>query len=83
MRYTCVMGLDYKYQRGKMSVIQTESFLTVIVFNEAIILTLPHLVLGWFPCAQVTSHLKCIRLVYVRSSLPCVNIGVRIELTLM
>jgi len=30
----------------------------------------------------VTSHLKCIRLVSVRSSLPCINTGVRIELTL-
>ena len=26
-------------------------------------------------------HLECIRLVSVRSSLPCINIGVRIELT--
>jgi len=26
-------------------------------------------------------HLKCIRLASVRSSLPCINIGVRIELT--
>ena len=32
-------------------------------------------------CVQVTSHLKCIRLVSVRSSLPRLNIGVRIELT--
>jgi len=34
--------------------------------------------LGWFPCVQVNPHLKCI---YVRSSLPCTNIGMRIELT--
>ena len=27
------------------------------------------------------SHLKCLRLVSVCSSLPCINIGVRIELT--
>ena len=33
----------------------------------------------WFQCVQVTSHFKCIMLVSVRSSLPC--IGVRIELT--
>jgi len=26
-------------------------------------------------------HLKCIRLVSVRSTLPCINTGVRIELT--
>ena len=39
-------------------------------------------VLGWFPCVQVISHLKCVRLVSERSSLPCINIGERIELTL-
>jgi len=33
-------------------------------------------------CVQVASHLKSIRLVSVSSSLPCINIGVRIELTL-
>jgi len=38
-------------------------------------------VLGWFLCAQVTSHLKCIRLVAVCSSPPYINIGVRIEQT--
>ena len=27
-------------------------------------------------------HLKCIRLLSVRSSRPCINIGVRIELTI-
>jgi len=35
----------------------------------------------WFPCVQVTSHLKRIRLVSLRSSIPCINIGVRIEQT--
>jgi len=39
-------------------------------------------VLGWFPCVQVTPHVKCIRLVSVRSSLPRINIDVRIKLTL-
>jgi len=29
---------------------------------------------------KVTSHLKCIRLVSVRSSLPCNNTGVQLEL---
>jgi len=49
-------------------------------FYEVTIHTLTHLkVLGWFPCAQVTSHLKCIRLVAVRSSLLFINIGVRTE----
>jgi len=38
-------------------------------------------VFGCFPCVQVTSHLICIRLVSVRSSLPCITIGVCIELT--
>jgi len=38
-------------------------------------------VLGLFPSIQVTSHLKRIRFVSVRSSLPWINIGVRIELT--
>jgi len=37
--------------------------------------------LGWFPCVQVTSYSECIRLVSVRSSLPCSNMGVRIEPT--
>jgi len=36
--------------------------------------------LFWVPCVQVTC-LKCITLVYVRSSLPCINIGVRIATT--
>ena len=40
------------------------------------------MILGWIPCVQVTSHLKCNKLVSVRSSLPCINIGVRVELTL-
>jgi len=39
-------------------------------------------VMYWFPCVQVTSQIKCVRLVFVRSSLPCINKGVRIELTL-
>jgi len=30
-----------------------------------------HYVLDWFPWVQVTSHLKCIRLVSVCPSLPC------------
>jgi len=38
-------------------------------------------VLGCFPCVQVTSHLKCIGSVSVRSSVSCINMGVRIELT--
>ena len=37
-------------------------------------------VLGWFSWVHVT-HFQCIRLVYVRSSIPCINTGVRIELT--
>ena len=40
-------------------------------------------VLGWFLCVQVNSHLNCVRFVSVRSSLPCTNIGVRIELTFL
>jgi len=48
---------------------------------EVTIYTLPHLnVLGCFPCVQVISHLKCTRLGSVRSSLSCINIGVRILL---
>jgi len=41
----------------------------MIYENEVTIHTLP--------------HLKLIRLVPVRSSLPCINMGVRIELTYM
>jgi len=33
-------------------------------------------VLGWFRCVQVTSHLKCIRFVSMRSSLPYINMGI-------
>jgi len=40
-----------------------------------------HYVLGWFPCVQVISHLKCLGLVSVLSSLPCIKIGVQIQLT--
>jgi len=43
--------------------------------------TMPHLILAWFPGVQVTSHLKCIRLISVSSGLPYTSIGVRIELT--
>jgi len=39
------------------------------------------MVLGWFPCVQVTFHVECTRFVSVRFSLPCINIDVRIELT--
>ena len=45
-------------------------------YYEVAIHTLPHL-----KCVQVTSHLECVRLFFVRSSLRCTNIGVRIELT--
>jgi len=53
------------------------------LFREWLLTQLPHLkcivyhetsprlmVFGWAPCVEVTSHLKCNRLVYVRSSLP-------------
>jgi len=45
--------------------------------------TLPHLIkcIKLFPCVQVTSHFQCIRLVTVRSSLPCININLRIAKT--
>jgi len=33
------------------------------------------LVLGWIPCVQVTSYLKCIRLVYVRPSFSILHVG--------
>ena len=48
---------------------------------EMTIHTLRHCknVLGLFPCVQVTSHLKYIRVDSVGSSLPCINIGVRIN----
>ena len=39
-------------------------------------------ILGSFPCVQVSSHLKCIKLVSLCFSLPCNNIGVRKVLTL-
>jgi len=55
--------------------------LFVFCFFGVTICSLPHLKCIRFPCAQVTSHLQCIRLVFVRSSLSCINIGVQIELT--
>ena len=47
---------------------------------EKTIHTQPQLNCCSFPCIQLTSLLKCIRLVSVRSSLPCLNIVVRLEL---
>jgi len=43
--------------------------------------TLPHLKWIRFPCVQVTSHWKCIRLVSMRSSL--LLLGVQMELTFL
>ena len=52
-------------------------------FIEVSILTLPHLkFIKLVSVRSVISHLKCITLVFVRlTSLPCINISVRIELT--
>jgi len=51
-----------------------------VLFFVVTIHTLPHLKLGWFPCVQVIADSKCTRLIPVRSSLPCINVGVRVEL---
>jgi len=75
VRYYCPSQTAYNSLSRR--VLSLYIFLTKWLFTRCPIQN----VLGWFPCVQVTSHVKCIRLVSERSSLPCINIGVRIKLT--
>jgi len=50
----------------------TVGFICACLLFRALFTPCPtHNVLGWFPCVQVTFHVKCIALFSVRSSLPC------------